>query len=287
MADVYGRSPRQQVFTARPDQRDRTSTSSRSPGGSRPTTSARGPEYKLEGTPLAVKGIALHHRRHAPIGRGARREDRRGHLDRTACAKGKRAAVVAAPALGPRRVVLDRRQGRRPRHLRDDGLPARRDSNAKTGAPITTFGKDGIVDLKVGAVIGKGEQIDLETGEIGVHSTPTRRQGRGDHRLGDARRRYGADAQQHQGSRARVRRADRQEALARSTPFRGPASSATTRGKTNSWADQRQRRRVDADHRRRGARPRLPAGRDADLRLLRRPSPRQQPVRREPGLRSI
>ena len=48
---------------------------------------------------------------------------------------------------------------------------------------------------------------------------------------------------------------------------------------------QRQHRRLDADHRRRGARPGLPAGRDADLGLLRRPSARQQPVRREPRLR--
>jgi len=44
--------------------------------------------------------------------------------------------------------------------------------NARTGALIPSFGKDGIVDLKIGAVKGKGEQIDLETGEIGVHSTP-------------------------------------------------------------------------------------------------------------------
>ena len=35
------------------------------------------------------------------------------------------------------------------------------------------------------------------------------------------------------------------------------------------------------------ARPRLPAGRDADLGLLRRPSSGQQPVRREPGRASI
>src|SRR5919197_1995940 len=45
--------------------------------------------------------------------------------------------------------------------------------NAHTGAPIRQFGKEGIVDLKVGAVVGKGEQIPLETGEIGLHSTPT------------------------------------------------------------------------------------------------------------------
>ena len=44
--------------------------------------------------------------------------------------------------------------------------------HAKNGAPIGSFGKDGVVDLKVGVVKGKGQQIDLETGEIGVHSTP-------------------------------------------------------------------------------------------------------------------
>ncbi len=44
--------------------------------------------------------------------------------------------------------------------------------NAKTGAMIPGFGTGGIVDLKVGAVKGRGEPIDLETGEIGVHSTP-------------------------------------------------------------------------------------------------------------------
>jgi quinoprotein glucose dehydrogenase len=48
--------------------------------------------------------------------------------------------------------------------------------NAKTGQPITSFGKDGIVDLKVGVMTyasGKAEQIDLEHGEIGLHSAPT------------------------------------------------------------------------------------------------------------------
>ena len=45
--------------------------------------------------------------------------------------------------------------------------------DAKTGQPVRTFGKDGIVDLKVGVVVGTGQQIDLVTGEIGLHSTPT------------------------------------------------------------------------------------------------------------------
>ena len=48
--------------------------------------------------------------------------------------------------------------------------------NAKTGQPIPSFGKDGLVDLKVGVMThasGKPEQIDLVKGEIGLHSAPT------------------------------------------------------------------------------------------------------------------
>lgn len=48
--------------------------------------------------------------------------------------------------------------------------------NAKTGQPIPSFGKDGLVDLKVGVMThasGKPEQIDLEKGEIGLHAAPT------------------------------------------------------------------------------------------------------------------
>ncbi len=44
--------------------------------------------------------------------------------------------------------------------------------NAKTGKPIPSFGKNGMVDLKEGMVTGTGQQIDLETGEAGLHSTP-------------------------------------------------------------------------------------------------------------------
>src|SRR5207249_7878119 len=44
--------------------------------------------------------------------------------------------------------------------------------NAKNGSMIQSFGEGGVVDLKKGAVFGKGQQIDLETGEIGLHSTP-------------------------------------------------------------------------------------------------------------------
>jgi quinoprotein glucose dehydrogenase len=45
--------------------------------------------------------------------------------------------------------------------------------DAKTGNRVQSFGKDGIVDLKEGAVFGKGQQIDLVKGEIGIHATPS------------------------------------------------------------------------------------------------------------------
>ncbi len=44
--------------------------------------------------------------------------------------------------------------------------------NANTGQPISGFGKSGLVDLKEGMVTGTGQQIDLENGEAGLHSTP-------------------------------------------------------------------------------------------------------------------
>src|SRR5206468_10080249 len=45
--------------------------------------------------------------------------------------------------------------------------------DAKTGNRIPSFGKDGVVDLKVGLTYGTGQQIDLESGDAGLHSTPT------------------------------------------------------------------------------------------------------------------
>jgi quinoprotein glucose dehydrogenase len=54
--------------------------------------------------------------------------------------------------------------------------------NAKTGTPIASFAKDGVLDLKLGVTYGKFNtktlkyeqvQIDLAKGEIGWHSAPT------------------------------------------------------------------------------------------------------------------
>ena len=129
------------------------------------------PEFKLEGTPLMVKGVIY-------------------------ATGGTRRSVVALDAkTGELIWVHAEKEGARavnaPRQLSGRGLSYWTDGkgdervifvttgyrlvevNAKTGTPINTFGKAGVIDMKVGAVVGKGEQIDLETGEIGLHSTPT------------------------------------------------------------------------------------------------------------------
>ena len=129
------------------------------------------PEFKLEGTPLVVRGILY-------------------------ATGGTRRSVFAAKAdTGELLWVHAEFEGQRavksPRQLSGRGLSYWTDGkgderiiyvttgyrlielNAKTGAPVPGFGKDGVVDLKVGMVTGVDKQIDLETGEAGLHSTPT------------------------------------------------------------------------------------------------------------------
>ncbi len=130
------------------------------------------PENKLEGTPVMVK-------------------------DTVYATAGTRRAVVALNArTGEMKWMYAMDEGERatrwaPRQLSGRGLSYWTDGrgderviyvttgyrmvslNAKTGVPINSFGTNGVVDLKVGVVIGKDKQIDLEKGEIGLHSTPT------------------------------------------------------------------------------------------------------------------
>jgi glucose dehydrogenase len=135
------------------------------------------PEYKLEGTPLMVKGTLY-------------------------MTGGTRRAVVALDAkTGEQKWVHSLDEGKRaemaPRVLSGRGLSYWTDGkgderiiyvtigyrlvqlNAKTGQPIPTFGKSGMVDLKEGVVYGKlvnGKwqqvPIPLVEGEIGTNSTP-------------------------------------------------------------------------------------------------------------------
>ena len=83
------------------------------------------PEYKLEGTPVMVKGMLY-------TTGGTRRsvvslDGRTGEVNWVhSIREGQARGGVAAPAVGSRRVVLDRRQRRRAGDLRDDRLSARR-----------------------------------------------------------------------------------------------------------------------------------------------------------------
>src|SRR6266567_2030885 len=121
------------------------------------------PEYKLEGTPLAIRGVLY-------TTAGTRRS--------VIALDGKTGELIWSHSL---------REGKRaanaPRQLSGRGVGYWTDGrgdervlyvttgyrlvalNAKTGAIINSFGKDGMVDLKVGVVKGVNEQIDLETGE--------------------------------------------------------------------------------------------------------------------------
>ncbi|HTE39401.1 MAG TPA: PQQ-binding-like beta-propeller repeat protein, partial [Steroidobacteraceae bacterium] len=129
------------------------------------------PENKLEGTPIMIKGTIY------------------------ATAGTSRSVVALDGKTGQLKWVYGMDEGERatrwaPRQLSGRGLSYWTDGkgddriiyvttgyrlielSAKTGQPIVGFGKDGVVDLKVGVVIGKDTQIDLEKGEIGLHSTP-------------------------------------------------------------------------------------------------------------------
>jgi quinoprotein glucose dehydrogenase len=129
------------------------------------------PENKLEGTPIMVKGTVY------------------------ATAGTRRAAIALNPVNGELKWMYSLDEGERatrwaPRQLSGRGLSYWTDGrgderilyvttgyrlvelNAKTGQPIQSFGTNGIVDLKQGVMIGD-KQLDLEKGEIGLHSTPT------------------------------------------------------------------------------------------------------------------
>lgn len=129
------------------------------------------PEYKLEGTPLMVGGVLY------------------------TTAGTRRAAIALDARTGELIWMYSMREGARggyaPRQLSGRGLSYWTDGqgnarviyvtpgyrlvslDAATGVPDPAFGDNGVVDLKVGVIKGDGEQIDLETGEIGLHSTPT------------------------------------------------------------------------------------------------------------------
>jgi quinoprotein glucose dehydrogenase len=123
------------------------------------------PEYNLQVTPLMVKGVLY-------LTAGTRR-----------------AAVALDAKTGEMLWMYHINEGKRgesaPRQLSGRGLSYWTDGreeriiyvtpgyqmvalNAKTGAPVQSFGKEGIVDLK----LDDDQQMDLVTGEVGLHAPP-------------------------------------------------------------------------------------------------------------------
>src|SRR3954454_16171072 len=129
------------------------------------------PEFKLEGTPLAIKGVLY-------VTAGTRRsvvalDGRSGELIWShSYREGNRAAIAPRQLSG--RGVSYWTDGKGDERILYVTTGYRLISlNAKNGSMIQSFGEGGVVDLKKGAVFGKGQPIDLDTGEIGLHSTPT------------------------------------------------------------------------------------------------------------------
>src|SRR3989442_777955 len=123
------------------------------------------PEFNLESTPLMVKGVLY------------------------STAGTRRAVVELDAATGEVLWTHSEDEGARganaPRQLSGRGLAYWTDGreerilyvtpgyrmialNAKTGVPVPGFGRSGVVDLK----LDDDQEIDLETGEVGLHATP-------------------------------------------------------------------------------------------------------------------
>jgi len=123
------------------------------------------PEYNFEGTPLMANGIVY------------------------STAGTRRAVVAIDGATGELLWVHGEKEGARgtnaPRQLSGRGLAYWTDGreerilyvtpgyrlialNAKSGMPVSSFGQNGVLDLK----LDDDQQIDLETGEVGLHATP-------------------------------------------------------------------------------------------------------------------
>jgi quinoprotein glucose dehydrogenase len=107
--------------------------------------------------------------------------------------------------------------------------------NAKTGAVIGSFGTEGIIDLKVGAVTGTNDQIDLETGEIGIHTAPTVA---GDMVIVGSSMKEGATVPTHNNTKGLVRAFDVRtgKQLWRFNTIPRPGEPGNETWEDNSWA---------------------------------------------------
>jgi quinoprotein glucose dehydrogenase len=192
------------------------------------------PEYKLEGTPIMIKGVLY-------ATAGTRRsvvalDAKTGELIWShSLREGKRAAVAPRQLSG--RGVSYWTDGRGDERIIYVTTGYRLvELNAKTGAMITSFGTDGAVDMKVGVVKGVNEPIDLETGEIGVHTAPTVV---GDAVVVGSSMKEGATVVTHNNTKGLVRAFDVHtgKQLWRFNTIPGPGEPGNETWENNSWAD--------------------------------------------------
>ena len=234
------------------------------------------PEYQFESTPLMVSGVLY------------------------STAGTRRAVVALDAATGELLWMHSEHEGARgeaaPRQLSGRGLAYWTDGreerilyvtpgyrlialDAKTGNPVPSFGKDGVVDLK----LEDDQEMDLVNGEVGLHATPIVA---GNTVIIGAAHLSGAcpAARPTRRGTSAASTSGPASGSGSSTRFRSRASSATTPGRrTRGPTPATPASGPDVGRRRAGHG--VPAGRAADRRLLRRPSARQQPVRREPRCR--
>ena len=181
------------------------------------------PEYQFESTPLMVHGVVY------------------------STAGTRRAVVALDAATGEQMWMHSEREGARgeaaPRQLSGRGLSYWTDGrderilyvtpgyrlialDAKTGMPVSSFGKNGVVDLKQ-----DNDQVDgpRHRRDWSARHADRGRQHRHHRRRAPVRRRA-ARQEQRKGLHPRIRRRSRASGCGSSTRFRGRASSATTPG---------------------------------------------------------
>src|SRR6266852_5327534 len=192
------------------------------------------PEYKLEGTPIMVKGVLY-------TTAGTRRsvvalDAKTGELIWShSLREGQRAANSARQLSG--RGVSYWTDGRGDERIIYVTTGYRLvELNAKTGAVIPSFGDNGILDIKVGVLKGNNQQIDLEGGEIGIHAAPTVT---GDVVIVGASMREGATVPTHDNTKGVVRAWDVRSGkqLWRFDTIPRPGEFGNETWENNSWAN--------------------------------------------------
>ena len=196
------------------------------------------PEYKFESTPLMVEG-----RRCTRLPARGAPSSRSTPAPASCCGCTARTKASAArPRRGSCRAAGSRTgpTGGRADPLRHARLPLDRARRARPACRSPAFGDNGVVDLK----LDDDQEMDLVTGEIGLHATPVVAKNvvivGAAHRPAATRR-----ATQREGIRARLRRADRQAAV--DFPHDSAARRVRTTPGRKNLRLHRQHRRLGAD----------------------------------------